>query len=468
MNKIDDLKTPVLVYGAGKSGIAAAKLLQSLGLEYGITDRCSTEQLFKIIKDNSLTPSYIETGFQSGKFFSMFSAVVLSPGCDIKKISSNFEIPEKIEIISEIELAFQALNRPIIAVTGTNGKTTTTALLGEMIKKCDETSYVCGNIGHPFSEFVEFDKLPESAVLEVSSYQLEHIKFFQPEISVITNITPDHLSRHGTMLNYTNMKFKIAQNMNKNGKLILNLNLKDQIDQRDDLLHKTKVVFFSIKHSNNKDQRIWVNDETGNIIVWDDKEIIVCNVADVNLPGNHNLENTLAAILSAYYYGVSVNDIRSAICAFHGVEHRLEIVPLDYCFKVFNDSKATNPDSTVVAVKAMDNDYVLILGGSKKDVDYSILERVLEENCKKIILTGDTSSEIREALKGNLKKIEIIEDFDKAVKKALNCCLKDSLDLLFSPACASFDKFNNFEHRGEYFKSLIRKLHTKALRHKEI
>lgn len=351
-----------------------------------------------------------------------------------------------IKVTNEIELAYNFVTKPIIGVTGTNGKTTIVNLINYILKKCDKKSSLVGNVGNTFIKSV-YDEV-EVFVLELSSYQLETIDNFRPFIAIISNLTPDHLDRHKTMENYLRIKTNIYRNMNKNNFLILNYddeNLKN-LETRD-----IKVYFYSL---NEKIKGIYLNDNK--IVLNIDEPLEIMNSSDLKIIGQHNIENAMASILAAFLYGCSIECIIDGAKNFKGVEHRLEFVNEINGVSYFNDSKATNPEASIIGIKSFKNkNLYVIIGGSKKEVSYFDLCKTIISYNVFAILQGDTRNEIGEILNElEYKRFIKLENLLEAVIFAKSCA-KNGDVVLLSPACASFDQFDNFENRGVVFKEYV-------------
>ena len=468
----------VLVYGTGLSGIAAAKLLGKLGANVFIYDEASKsdDELMDVLRDDAkggldefgegaqgldecgaATPRLDEwrnrVNFHFGEFptawIEKLDLAVLSPGVplDIPQVEQLIE--GEIPLWGEVELAYQVGKGKILAITGTNGKTTTTALLGEIMKAYHPETYVVGNIGKPYTEIALETTDHSIIVAETSSFQLETIHQFKPFVSSILNITPDHLDRHKTMALYIAAKEKIAQNQDENDYCVLNVD-------NDNSRHfapfvKAKPILFSRKKKLEKGVYI----DAGNIMVNLGKEEVCCPVSALNVLGEHNLENVLAAVAMAAVFGVPLSLIKEVVKEFKGVAHRIEFVCEKDGVVVYNDSKGTNPDAAIKGVQAMNRPTVLIAGGFNKEADYEEWIQSFENKVKKLVLVGETKDIIAdEARKLGFEEIIVVETFEDAVRAGIGQAEPGDA-LLLSPACASWGMFKNYEERGERFKELV-------------
>ncbi|MDO4385952.1 MAG: UDP-N-acetylmuramoyl-L-alanine--D-glutamate ligase, partial [Clostridia bacterium] len=381
--------------------------------------------------------------------------MVISPGIPVEHPAVALARSKGIEVIGEVELAYRLGRGHVVAVTGTNGKTTTTTLLGEVFKNAGRISYVVGNIGDPYSAYASQMKDDDMVVCELSSFQLETVDTFRPEISLILNLTEDHLNRHHTMENYAAVKERVF--MNQRGDDCVVLNYDDPITRGMAAHVKCRVVWFS--RTQVPPEGAFVKD---GLIVFggSDAPTPVCKVEDVYIPGPHNLENALAATAAAICAGVPAPVVRHTLRTFHGVEHRIETVRVLDGVKYINDSKGTNPDSTVKAVETMKEPTVIILGGSEKNSDFGKMCEVIRRNpITYAVLIGKTGERIGEALKAHgFTAFEYAGyDFEQAIRIARAHAVTGG-NVLLSPACASFDMFSDYEARGREFKRIVNEL----------
>jgi len=451
---MDWCKKNVLVVGMAKSGISAAKLCSRLGAKVTIQDVKSKEELMKSVKEEidilDSMAVYMLLGEEPTDIIDSFDLIVLSPGVPTDLEFLNKARQLQIPIWSEIELAFVLCPCPVIAITGTNGKTTTTTLVGEIMKKYNPGTQVVGNIGIPFTEKVEELKKEDLVVAEISSFQLESIHTFKPKVSAILNITPDHLNRHKSLGNYVAAKERIFENQDENDYCVLN----DDDDICSKMKHKTKAkaLLFSRKKELNegaflKDNKIWVR--------LGKEDEAICLTEELRIPGNHNIENVLAAVAISVSMGVPPEIIRDVVIHFKGVEHRIEFVDKIDGVEYYNDSKATNVDAAIIGIQSMKAPVVLIGGGMDKGADFSEWIDAFDGKVKALIVMGETADKIIKTAnqKGffNIKKVSSIEE---AVRLAKETAQKGDCVLL-SPACASWDMFKSYEERGKLFKKAV-------------
>lgn len=442
----------VLLVGLARTGVSTIKKLDKLGAKIIVNDIKSKDQLKDIIKqiENLDSVEYILGHHLED--ISNIDLTIVSPGVPldlpfIKKLQS-----ENINIIGEVELAYKLSKNPtFVGITGTNGKTTTTSLVGEIFKKASKDSYIVGNIGNPVIDTVDLTDENSFLITELSSFQLESIEDFKPRVSTIINITEDHLNRHHTMENYINAKANIFKNQDANDFCILNYD--DEIVR--ELGNKTnaKVLYFSQKEK--VSQGAYLDDNNNIVIKVNDKEIKLLNKDELSLPGNHNLENCMAAILMSYVLGIDLEIIKDTLKTFKSVEHRLEFVTDKDGIMFVNDSKGTNPDSTIKAITSYDKPIVLIAGGKDKQSDFTEMISYATKNVKALVLLGETADKIEQTAKlQGMNNIFRVSNMKEAVKTAYKLAQSGDVVLL-SPACASWDMYPNFEARGLDFKENI-------------
>jgi UDP-N-acetylmuramoylalanine--D-glutamate ligase len=431
------------VIGGGKSGIAAARLLARLGSKVLLSEKES-------VASTTLDGVETEVGGHSDRLLEC-GLIIRSPG-----VPGHLPILDKIRrrrvpIWSELELASRLVApKRLVAITGTNGKTTTTTLVGELFKGARYETIVAGNIGTPLSDLVGDVSRRSSVVLEVSSYQLEDIDAFHPTISAILNVTPDHLEHHGTMQAYAAAKARIFENQRTRDICVLNAD--DVSCRRLAKKSRARVFWFS----RNKPLKSGVYFEDGQVVVrWG--RLRESWPLRWQLPGPHNIENGLAAIAIALAAGIPVRTIRQVFEAFKGVEHRLEIVRELDGVRYVNDSKGTNVDSTRVALESFKEPLIVIMGGQGKGSPYDPLLPLVKERVRRLLLIGEDTPKIRAAFDGTVP-CEDLGTLDRAVARARAVAEPGSVVLL-SPACASFDQYKNYEERGRHFKTLVQSLH---------
>nr|WP_101773033.1 UDP-N-acetylmuramoyl-L-alanine--D-glutamate ligase [Peptostreptococcus faecalis] len=449
-------KNKVLVIGMGKSGLASAKYLLKNGARVVLCDSKNVDKNSGILIElkNLGDIEFILGKNPTSSELKNIDFAVVSPGVPLD-LDYIVELRENKKVImSEIELAYRIgldKNLHFIGITGTNGKTTTTSIVGEIFKSTEWESYVVGNIGNPAVQAA--DEASENSVLvtELSSFQLESIVEFRPEISAVLNLTEDHMNRHHTMQNYALAKSNIFVNQNKDDKCILNYD--DDLTHDMGLNNPADVVYFSRKEK--LDSGIYLDDE-GNIVFSKDGSIEkIINKKELSLPGSHNLENCMAAIGIAISYGIDKDIIVRVLKTFKAVEHRLEYVDTVNGVKYVNDSKGTNPDSTIKAVQSYEEPIVLIAGGYDKGSDFSELFDVAKKNVSSVIALGETAELIgKTAIKFGIVNIHKAASMKDAVEISKEIS-KDGDIVLLSPACASWGMYNNYEERGNDFKKCV-------------
>ena len=448
-----DLKNKrVLVVGLGKSGLAAAHFLKTLGARVTVSDARPATLIAELseLLDQGFS---VEAGSHGLLTFRRQDLIVVSPGVPMSTPELKQVRAMGAHIIGELELGAQYLQGEVIAVTGSNGKTTTTTLIGEILKAAGRPTLVGGNIGRPVTAMVEESTAESWSVLEVSSFQLETVETFKPKIALVLNITPDHLDRHGTFEAYAALKARITEFQTAEDFLILNGEDKDtQL-----IAAKTKAQIYWFSGRRPIKQGAFVHGESILFVPREGaKPEPVMPVAEISLAGAHNVQNVLAAVCAARLAGVESETIRSAVAAFKAVEHRLEFVREVEGVKYYNDSKATNVDATMKAVESFAGGIYLILGGKDKGSDYRVLEPLLRERVKAVITIGSAAEKIERQLDG-VVKIERAETLERAVAFAHEAAVGGDTVLL-APACSSYDQFENYEQRGRLFKELVQAL----------
>lgn len=443
----------VLVFGSGISGIGACRLLEQVEKEVVLYDGNALLNADKIREQlGSATTVEIVLGDLSDEVIDCLDLVVMSPGVPTDLPVVNRMREKGIPIWGEIELAYHYGKGDVLAITGTNGKTTTTALLGEIMKNYKESVYVVGNIGNPYTT-VALDMTEESvAVAEVSSFQLETIHSFCPKVSAILNITPDHLNRHHTMENYIAAKEGIAKNQSAEDVCVLNY--EDEVTRKFGERLQCQVLYFSSQRKLEKGIFL----DGGNIIYKDDEELIVCHIDELQILGTHNHENVMAASAMALSYGVPIEIVRDTVKTFAGVAHRIEYVCEKHGVAYYNDSKGTNPDAAIKGIQAMNRRTLLIGGGYDKDSEYEEWIEAFDGKVKHLVLLGQTREKIAEAARRvGFENIILVDSLEEAV---LTCArLAEPGDaVLLSPACASWGMFKNYEERGDKFKDFVNAL----------
>ena len=443
----------VLVVGLGKSGISAALYLRTLGARVTVSDSRSGEALAKEIPALLDAGVMVETGGHGVLTFRRQDLIVVSPGVPLSTPEIQQVLAFGVPLIGELELASQGLKGQIIAITGSNGKTTTTSLVGHILQQAGVETKVGGNIGLPVVELVGESTDETWSVLEVSSFQLETIDTFRPHIAAVLNITPDHLDRHGTFENYAAAKARITEN--QAAKDFLVLNAEDKPTQMVAAKATAQIFWFSAV------RRI----KQGAFVHGDGVYFLaaeggtpepVMPVAEIPLRGAHNVENVLAAIAMARLAGVSAGAVRTGIVSFQAVEHRLQFVAKVRGVDYYNDSKATNVDATAKALASFAGGVRVILGGKDKGSDYTELLSLLRERAVAVYTIGTAAGIIERQLAGEIK-IERAGTLAEAVRLAA-AAAQPGETVLLAPACSSFDQFENYEHRGRVFTELVRAL----------
>ena len=445
----------VLVFGTGKSGIGAADLLEKTGAHVILFDgNEKTDKDAVLHKLASAESAEIYTGELSEEVVKSLDLVVLSPGVptDIPVVKNFYA--QGLPVWGEVELAYRTGRGRVLAITGTNGKTTTTALLGKIMGDAEDSVFVVGNIGTPYTSKALEMKENSTTVAEISSFQLETIDEFAPQVSAILNITEDHLNRHHTMEEYIRVKELIVRNQRPENYCILNY--EDSVLREFGQNIVPKAVYFSSERK--LDEGIYLD---GDLIVLKtaEEEIPLVHTGELKLLGKHNFENVMAASAMAYYAGVSVEKIRRSICEFTAVEHRIEYVTEKNGVAYYNDSKGTNPDAAIKGIQAMNRPTFLIGGGYDKGSSYDEWLNAFDGKVRCLVLIGQTKEKIKEAAErlGVCLCIILCEN----LKEAVDICAQKAQPgdaVLLSPACASWGQFDNYEQRGDMFKEYVQAL----------
>jgi UDP-N-acetylmuramoylalanine--D-glutamate ligase len=443
----------VLVIGAAVTGIPAVEQLCKRGALVTLNDKKTKEEIVEMLRGAKITDVKVVGSEHPEELAEDCDLVVISPGVprEIPVLKRALELG--IEIIGEIELAYRLTRTPIAAITGTNGKTTTTALLGEIMKESGRNTFVTGNIGRAMISEIDNAKLEDIFVLETSSFQLESTVEFRPKVSAILNITPDHLDRHKTFRNYIDAKCMVFRNQKPGDFAILNKDDEETYKTADRVLCRT--LFFSRKEI--LEEGAFVENDCIVVKLDGHKERII-EIDEIYIPGPHNIENALAATLMAYCLGVKAEVIRKVLREFKGVEHRIEFVDEVNGVTYYNDSKGTNIDASKVAVLAMKRPIVLIAGGYDKGSEYDDFIQTFDRRVKELVLIGATADKIEKtAREHGFNNIHRASTFEDAVAQCSRLA-KPGDCVLLSPACASWGMFKNYEERGRIFKSLVKGL----------
>lgn len=442
----------VLVTGLGISGIAAIKALDILGADIAVTDMKKEEELGEALKE--IENIEVEKILGSNDVdLDSIDMILKSPGMP-PNLNIFKEAREKgIEILTDIELAYRISDARFVCITGTNGKTTSTMLTGEVFSKAYEKVYVTGNVGVGIlSKAKELLDDESIFIIEASSFQLEDTKEFSPAVSLITNITPDHLDWHGSYENYIAAKAKIFRNQTENEFTVFNH--EDKVLRELSSEVKSELLYFS---DTEKVKGVYVSDGK---IIWNtgDSEETVMKTEEINIPGRHNLQNIIGVIAVSKAFGIDSETIREAVMNFSGVEHRLEFVEEIDGVKYYNDSKGTNVDSTIKAIEGLEKPINLIAGGKDKGGEFDELIEAFDGKIEEMILLGETAQKIEDtARKHGFTNIVRVKDMKEAVKEASEKA-KPGYTVLLSPACASWDMYKSYEVRGEDFKNNVKSL----------
>lgn len=441
----------ILVCGIARSGISSAILLKKLGANVTIQDLKKDNEIenINILKDSRIN-LYLGKN-PNEELIDKMDMIVVSPGVPLD-LDFILYAKKRIKVISEIELAYQICKAPIVAITGTNGKTTTTTLTGEIINNYKK-SYTLGNIGIPFSEKVLEIQQEDVAIIEISSFQLESIENFKPKIAAVLNISPDHLNRHKTMENYILSKERIFENQTDKDFLILNY--EDEVCRKMANKSNSKILYFSSEREISNG--VYLKDNYININCFNKNEKFIF-IDDIKILGKHNMENVMASILISMAMQVPIEIIKKSIINFNAVEHRTEFVCNKNGVDYYNDSKGTNIDASIKAILAMKKPIYLIAGGYDKGADFKEFINSFDGKVKKLILIGQVKEKIAKECKNlNFERFELAENLESAV----NICYENAKAgdcVLLSPACASWGMFKDYEERGRLFKEYIKNL----------
>jgi UDP-N-acetylmuramoylalanine--D-glutamate ligase len=449
-----DLKNKrVLVVGLGKSGLSAAMFLRAQGARVTVSDTRSAVALEKEIPALLEAGIMVESGGHGLLTFRRQDLIVISPGVPMDTPEVKQVVAFGLPVIGELELASRYLQGRVVAITGSNGKTTTTTLVGKVFADAGVATLVGGNIGLPVIDLVAKSTPETVSVLEVSSFQLETVEEFHPWIAVILNITPDHLDRHGSFESYVEAKERIFARQDANDFLVLNGD--DRVTQMSAARTKSGGYWFSGTKAVRRGA--FVRD---GVIVWVEKEGGVTEpvmpVSEIPLKGAHNVENVLAAVCVARLAEIPAESVRASVGGFRAVEHRLEFVRKFNEVEYYNDSKATNVDAAMKAVASFPGGIHLILGGKDKDSDYATMSDMLKKRVKVVYTVGSAAEKIERQLHGVVKMVSA-HTIETAVAEAAKAAAPGDVVLL-SPACSSFDQFENYEHRGRVFRQSVMEL----------
>ncbi|KAB3538591.1 UDP-N-acetylmuramoyl-L-alanine--D-glutamate ligase [Alkaliphilus pronyensis] len=445
----------ILVVGLAITGIPLVKVLSQLGGKIIVNDLKPREALKDAIEElKDLNIEYIlERHPDDLSDLKQIDLAVVSPGVPLDIPFIQQLKNQHIEVIGEIELSYRLSKANIIAITGTNGKTTTTALTGAIFENTGSKTYVVGNIGVPAISKALETKLGEPMVMEVSSFQLESIVDFHPKVAAILNLTPDHLNRHKTMENYREAKFNIFKNQTPEDYAIINYD--DEICR----LHSDSLTAQKVYFSRKQQLKEGIYVEDSNIVIsFNNKKTNVISINEIKIPGSHNLENALAATAMAYLMGVDTEIIAKTLREFKGVEHRTELFDTINGINFVNDSKGTNPDASIKAIEAINAPIILLAGGMDKGSDFTEFISSFKGKVKELIVYGETAEKFQNTARNNgFHNCTRVRDLDEAVNAAYEIAVEGDTVLL-SPACASWDMYPNFEERGKHFKKIVSNL----------
>lgn len=451
----------VVVIGLSRSGKAVGRLAKKKKAHVYVSEITNNELIRRRARFLQRQNINVELGKHTQAFLKGADLIVTSPGVKSDAPPLVWAKKNKIQVVSEIEFASWFSKVPIVAITGSNGKTTVTTLLGQIAKDAGRGVVVCGNIGVPFSEKILKHKSAEFIILEVSSFQLQYIKKFSPYISIILNITQNHLDYHHSMKEYKQAKSNILINQKADDFTILNFD--DKKVKKFSKTTKAKTLFFSkekkdlLKYIDKCYGACWLDGK--NIFTyWQDKYQKVVNVDELNLKGMHNIENVMVCVLAVCVLGIKKEKMLKTLKKFKGLEHRCELVRRKRGIAFINDSKSTTVDATAKALSIFeDHSVILIAGGRDKESDFSLLKSVAKKKISLLVLIGEAKYKIRNSLTDNAIKCV----FANTLKQAVQLAYKNAdanTTILFSPMCSSFDMFDNFEHRGKVFKSIVRSI----------
>jgi len=440
----------ITVMGAARSGLDAALLLQKEGASVFLSELNNRNEMQAAAELLDSRHIAHEFGGHTDRIFEA-DILVLSPGIPVSHYLVREALSKKIEVLGELEVASWFCKGRIAAITGSNGKSTTTALLGEMVKQAGIPGVVAGNIGTTFSSQVPNTRDESVAVVEVSNFQLETIRDFAPHTAVFLNLTPDHLDRHGTVTEYARIKSRIFENQTADQFAVYNR----QDDKVNAMIRTVDSMPVPFQWEDPGEDGAFVKDNRLTVR-WKDQLFPLCPVSEMGIPGPHNVMNGLAAAMAAVCLDLPVNAIQQALSTFKGLPHRMETVRELNRVLYYNDSKSTNVDSMACALKSFPAPVILIAGGRDKASDFTVLNRLIRENAKRVLLIGEAADKMENAWKNETAVVRAASLQD-AVEKARQSAETGDVVLL-SPGCASFDMFENFEDRGNQFKSLVNAL----------
>jgi UDP-N-acetylmuramoylalanine--D-glutamate ligase len=442
----------ILVVGLARSGLAAANFLIRKGAHVTVTDLRPCNELQEEIAQLG-GKVRLALGGHTESDFLQSDLIVISPGVPTRLSELKHAVARGIPILSEVELAYPFINGKVIGITGSNGKTTTTALIGKIFKNAGSDHVVAGNIGTPLIQFASAENERPSTpdrthIVELSSFQLENVRKFRCDIALLLNVTPDHLDRYPTLEDYALAKERVFMNQRRRDFAVLNADNSISLSMAEG--RKAQVMLFSRRQR--LSEGVYVED--GSIYLhWKDQHHYLMPVKEIKLKGNHNLENVLAASAAGFLSGIDLSVMADTFRTFEGVEHRLEFTRTVRGVDYYNDSKGTNVDSAIQGLSALDQPLIVIMGGKDKGGDFGTLRLLAAKKIKLLILIGAATEKIFAALAQSTETVKA-SDLKEAVELAAVRAVPGDAVLL-EPACASFDMFNDFEHRGRVFKQLV-------------
>ena len=440
----------IVIIGMGKTGVATAKFIGSQGGKVVVTDekpRGEWDAQF----DHIAGEKWLETGAYNAGIVGGADMVIPSPGVPPYNDILTAAVRKKIPLISEIELAYWFLKKPVIAVTGTNGKTTTTSLLGEIFTRAGKPVFVGGNIGNPLIEYAGTSQKEDFVIAEISSFQLQWIEKFHPFVSIVLNVTCDHINYHGSFDEYRCIKAGIFANQNESDYAVLNAEDPAQESMSRDIRAKI-ALFSSVKEV---EQGIYLQNDAL-VFKMFDGSTEQYPLSMIKIPGLHNVENIMAAVMAARFCGCSRESIIAAVTDFRGLPHRIEYAGEKKSVRFYDDSKGTNVGSVVRALDTFSDPVILLLGGRDKDGDFDTLQPILKKKAKRVVLFGEARDRI-----GSLIGNGVVSEKKPTLREAVESAYRNATAgdvVLLSPGCASFDEFKNYKERGNFFKEVVRNL----------
>ena len=444
----------ILIAGIGKSGMAALRVLTEKGAEVRVYDNKKPEEIDAEVKKEAEEKAAACYWGELPEAELEFDQMIISPGIALTEDIAVYGKEHSVEVIGELELAYRLSRGKYIAITGTNGKTTTTSLVGEILKKAGRKTFVVGNIGEPVVYAAEKSDADSWFAAEVSSFQLETVKEFHPVVSAMLNLTPDHLNRHGTFEEYGRAKANVYKNQTRDDYFIVNWDNREGYA----LAGNCPALVIPFSRKEELEEGCFVKD--GRIVIRDleDREVDICSLADIRIPGDHNVENVLAAAAMCFYAGVEPADIARGIREFEGVEHRIEFVDEIGGVRYYNDSKGTNTDASRKALEALKENIILIAGGYDKKENMLPFAEDLKGRVKHLLLMGVTAPDIAKACdEAGFADYSFRKDLEECMDAAYEMAEPGDIVLL-SPACASWDMYPSYEVRGRHFKELVGRL----------